>query len=406
MKKLFSFVCAMFVCSIMSVSATKTIYCKMEHSWWTADGAAVAAYVWEKGNSENNKNAAFPGERMTPVTGESGLWSIEIDDTKGYNTIIFVRVNGSGDVSNWGAQTEDLTLPTDENNLFTITTSTATWGNSGKCVGVWSVYDAGGEGGEGGGTDPDPDPTPDDPDPVTNDTVFFVNADNWSTVNCYAWNSSTNNTWPGAGMTKADYQLKGADVYFFVAEQGKYAECIFNYGGNQTGNLTWTAGKYYYNGAWKTRAELESDEPLSTVIQLHGDFKDQNWSTLDAFTYNDAKTEATFVVTELEAEKTYKFGLKFDGNYKANGATITASANSTNLGEGSGNMKLTTTIAGDYTFTYVLATEVLTVTYPSSTPAALTNTEVKNAAVKVIRNGQVLIVREGVTYNMMGQTIQ
>ena len=69
-------------------------------------------------------------------------------------------------------------------------------------------------------------------------------------------------------------------------------------------------------------------------------------------------------------------------------------------------MKLTTTIAGDYTFTYVLATEVLTVTYPSSNPTALTNTEVENAVVKVIRNGQVLIVREGVTYNMMGQVIQ
>ena len=37
---------------------------------------------------------------------------------------------------------------------------------------------------------------------------------------------------------------------------------------------------------------------------------------------------------------------------------------------------------------------------------ALSNTEVENAVVKVIRNGQVLIVREGVTYNMMGQTIQ
>lgn len=41
-----------------------------------------------------------------------------------------------------------------------------------------------------------------------------------------------------------------------------------------------------------------------------------------------------------------------------------------------------------------------------SDPTALTNTEVENAVVKVIRNGQVLIVREGVTYNMMGQTIQ
>ena len=37
---------------------------------------------------------------------------------------------------------------------------------------------------------------------------------------------------------------------------------------------------------------------------------------------------------------------------------------------------------------------------------ALSNIEVENAAVKVIRDGQVLIVREGVTYNLMGQTIQ
>ena len=170
--------------------------------------------------------------------------------------------------------------------------------------------------------------------------------------------------------------------------------------------LSWSAGNYCYNGAWKTLAELTSTEPILTVIQLHGDFKVPSWSTLAPFTYNDAKTEATFVVTELEAEKTYNFGLKFDSNWKANGATITASTNSTNLGEGSGNMKLTTTIAGDYTFTYVVATEDLTVTYPSSNPTALTNTEVENAVVKVIRNGQVLIVREGVTYNMMGQVIQ
>ena len=246
-------------------------------------------------------------------------------------------------------------------------------------------------------------------DNTPKETVFFVNTNKWKTVNCYAWTDGggKNATWPGDAMTKADYQLKDADVYFYVARQGDYAKCIFNNGDKQqTGNLTWTAGKYYYDNAWRTRAELESDEPLSTVIQLHGDFKGSSWSTLDPFTYNEAKTEATFVVTKLEAEKTYNFGLKFDGNYKANGATITASVNSTNLGEGSGDMKLTTTIAGDYTFTYVLATEVLTVTYPSSNPTALSNTEVENAVVKVIRNGQVLIVREGVTYNMMGQVIQ
>lgn len=210
----------------------------------------------------------------------------------------------------------------------------------------------------------------------------------------------------GVGLTAGDIEYK------MVTKEGGWNGWKLPVDGNNKFNIA-KAGTY--NVTFTLSADLKSQNAVATLvsegevlptIQLHGDFKDQNWSTLDAFTYNDAKTEATFVVTELDAEKTYKFGLKFDGSWKANGATITASANSTNLGEGSGDMQLTTTIAGDYTFTYVLATEVLTVTYPSSTPAALTNTEVKNAVVKVIRNGQVLIVREGVTYNMMGQTIQ
>ena len=46
------------------------------------------------------------------------------------------------------------------------------------------------------------------------------------------------------------------------------------------------------------------------------------------------------------------------------------------------------------------------ITIKEMTSTARTNTEAENATVKVIRNGQVLIVREGVTYNMMGQTIQ
>ena len=208
----------------------------------------------------------------------------------------------------------------------------------------------------------------------------------------------------GVGLTAGDIEYK------MLTKEGGWNGWKLPVDGNNKFNIA-KAGTY--NVTFTLSADLSSQNAVATLvsegevlptIQLHGDFKVSSWSTLDAFTYNEAKTEATFVVTELEAEKTYEFGLKFDGSWKANGATITASANSTDLGEGSGNMHLTTTIAGDYTFTYVLATEVLTVTYP--VPSALSNIEVENAAVKVIRDGQVLIVREGVTYNLMGQTIQ
>ena len=115
---------------------TTRIYCKMSQSWWKTDGAAVGAHVWGTGGS-----TTWPGSRMTAVYGETDLWYTDVDLAK-YQSIIFVRVNGSGAVTDWGAKTKDLTLPTDGKNLFTITTSSAVWGDPG-CDGEWSTYSGG-----------------------------------------------------------------------------------------------------------------------------------------------------------------------------------------------------------------------------------------------------------------------
>jgi len=114
----------------------KTIYCKMDKDWWKADGAAVGCYTWNDGG---DPKAAWPGERMTPVEGEADLWSIELDINT-YHMCIFTRVNGEGDVADYGAKTTDLTIPTDENDMFTITSETAVWGDPG-CIGAWSKYE-------------------------------------------------------------------------------------------------------------------------------------------------------------------------------------------------------------------------------------------------------------------------
>ncbi|MCQ2340214.1 MAG: hypothetical protein MJZ79_05495 [Paludibacteraceae bacterium] len=134
MKKLFSFIMVALM-SIMTLNAETTrIYCKMAQNWWKVDNAAVGCHSW----GTPGPGTTWPGVRMTPVKGETDMWYIDLDVTKVQN-VIFTRVNPSGDIADWGAKTKDLTIPTNGDNLFTITTSTESWGNPG-CDGEWSVY--------------------------------------------------------------------------------------------------------------------------------------------------------------------------------------------------------------------------------------------------------------------------
>lgn len=156
MRKFFTLFAAL-VCG-MTMSA-KTVYCKMAQDWWKADGAAVGAYAWKGDGESAVPNASWPGVRMTAVAGQADLWSIDLDLSK-YEKIIFVRVNGSGDLQNWGAQTEDLVIPTDDNDLFTISNTSAAWaGDGNKCTGAWSKYD--------------PSSTPVDPTPQPSDAYWY-----------------------------------------------------------------------------------------------------------------------------------------------------------------------------------------------------------------------------------------
>ncbi len=134
MRKILSLITALVLCTTMM--SAKTIYCKMEQGWWKADNAAVGCHTW--GNP--GPGTDWPGVRMTPVQGETDLWSIDLDLSKVQN-VIFTRVNASGAIADWGAKTKDLTIPTGDNNLFTITSSSAVWGDPG-CEGKWSVYNA------------------------------------------------------------------------------------------------------------------------------------------------------------------------------------------------------------------------------------------------------------------------
>lgn len=115
---------------------TKTLYCKVAQDWWKADGAAVGVYAYGDAGAQN---AAWPGVRMTAVEGAADTWTADIDVDL-YHTVIFTRVNASGDIADWGAKTGDLQIPADK-DLYTITSATEVWGDPGV-AGEWSKYAA------------------------------------------------------------------------------------------------------------------------------------------------------------------------------------------------------------------------------------------------------------------------
>ena len=329
MKKIFTLFAALTMVMSMS-AATKTIYCKMAQSWWKADDAAVGAYAWKDGGGEN---AAWPGVRMTPVAGETDLWSIDLDTDK-YKKIIFTRVNASGTVSDWGTKTGDLVIPTDEKNLFTITNTTASWG--GGCVGNWSVY------------------APDAPKSYKDITVTIVaNA----TPKIHYWEG-------GDKMVGSEWETKPEMVA--TGEENTYSYTIKDVD-EATGvkylvvvGEVQSADQMAFENVNKNFKELL---PQVAVMGIN------NWDGTDKMTVADDYLSASITLS-LEAAKDYELKLTVDGQwYGGKTIAITKENNSASFAEnGDGNGKLTTDLDGDYVFTYTYATKTLVVTYPEPTP--------------------------------------
>lgn len=100
---------------------------------------------------------------------------------------------------------------------------------------------------------------------IPNDTVYFINTENWAEVNAYAWvgdGEVKNAEWPGEAAEKvADTKVLDYDVYMYVAKAGEYENVIFNNGkGAQTDNLTWTSLEYYAQSTKKWYSSLSEAE--------------------------------------------------------------------------------------------------------------------------------------------------
>ena len=369
MKKLFSFVCAL-VCA-MSLSA-KTVYLDVSSTQWEDAGAKIAAWVWTGDGSGSWAGDTY----MTKLA--NGYYTAEVgDNTK----IIFVRLNSNtGDTPNWGEgnvwnKTGNLDIPTTGEDLYKMTD----WSN-----GAWSsrTFTVAGVG------------------------TIFVN--NWSvddTNNDMVKQEDGTYKWEKKNVTLS----AGEYAYKVVVNHEWNPELMSNQSipvatsGQQDITITYNANT---NTASAT-VTLVKEEVVVPTIQVAGSFFEPvegNWAIKDLTPAED-KSNASIKVT-MEAG-TYEFKVIKDGSWLGNNGTMERN-NCTGwefYGD-AGNAKLNADAKGDYTFTWTYATNALSVTFPSATATDLIGADSDSKAVKMVRDGQLLIVRDGVTYNMMGSVVK
>ena len=346
MKKLFS-LCIAILCGIVSISA-KTLYCKMEHGWWTADGAAIAAFAWN--SQSDTKNATWPGVLMTHPENDNTVWTIDIDTSK-FDKIIFVRVSSAG--ADWGAKTADQTIPTDDKDLFTITQSTASWADKGgTCTGKWSVYVA---------------PAEPIKDVYTVVGAKAILGSEWNTAD--ANNDMTEQEDGTFKLEKTDVLLNAGNYDYKIVINHAWEPKLMDK--NQT--LTVEKAGYHtltftYNASTKAAsatATLTKAAEVDPVIQLKGQFDNDSvakWVVKDLALAADKKTASTTLTLKA---RTIEMGILLDGNWNSNGKEIKPSSNTITLTEtGEGNIKLYAPEDGEYTFTYTLESKTLKVTFP------------------------------------------
>jgi len=205
-----------------------TIYVKAEEY-------PVNLYAWDSSN--NYINGAWPGSQMTDKKTIGGVeWYYKSFDKATYPTVNF-QLNKGGNTT----QTGDITGITSDyyctynSGSKSASDVTATY----QYVPEDDLYQAG------------------------ELTAFFEAPSSWLTVNCWAWNGSTNftgGTWPGVSCTKVGVASNGNIIWKWnggTLSVNIPANIIFsNNGSSQTSDLVFTNGGYYTTGS--TQSTLET----------------------------------------------------------------------------------------------------------------------------------------------------
>lgn len=139
------------------------------------------------------------------------------------------------------------------------------------------------------------------------------------------------------------------------------------------------------------------------TIAMHGNFLG-SWADTENFTV--AEGDATASLTLNIAAGNYEFGMRIggSGNWTSNGVAFTRENNAAEVVAGQGNLTLAADIEGDYIFTWTFETNTLTITFPIGTDIDILDTNAP--AVKILRDGQILIIKGTKTFNIQGQLVR
>ena len=202
--------------------------------------------------------------------------------------------------------------------------------------------------------------------------------------------------------------LAAGTIEFKVCEDHAWTNCwpAQNYQLAITEAGIYTIQIYYnpndnnYVGAVATKT---GDAEVDPVVSIAGSMNSWNASA-DVMTLAEDKATAS-ITLNLEAQ-TYEFKVVMNGSeWLSNAQEFTReNATAADMTGNLDNMHLVADVAGEYIFTWTFETNTLAITFPAAT--AISNTEAAKQVEKMIENGQMIIIKNGVKYNAIGTVVK
>ena len=241
-----------------------------------------------------------------------------------------------------------------------------------------------------------------------NVTAYFVNDDDWTVVNAFVWPDagSAYKAWPGVAMTKTAEQVNGKDIYSYTFPEN-YVNIIFNNKvgdeGTQTVDLKFDVAKPYYSKAQGKWYATKGDIPAVVVpakFYITGTAVG-GWDPAAV-----KSTEDSYTITSLAADTEYKLKVTVDGTWDTAKGYSDLTVKAAGLSEGDNNnivFKLASD--GDVVVTYTSTVFKLEGDFKAEA-TALDNAQAGEKAMKMIENGQLVILKNGVRYSVLGVRVK